>query len=200
MAAKQIWINGENGINTWMCFVKDIELEEAPRRLDAKIAADSKYWLWINGAQAVFEGGVKRGPYRNGTYCDSLDIAGYLKTGRNRIAVLVWYFGDDGFSHVSSGQGGLIFDAESIGAVSDGSWKIRKHPAYVKADKGDEPSNFRLAESNVYFDAARDIGAWYMPGYDVSGWDCADCAENSAWGKLKAYQMYSTDCQRKYRA
>ena len=41
----------------------------------------------------VFEGGLKRGPNPEDTYCDEVDLAPYLKKGKNQVAVLVWYFG-----------------------------------------------------------------------------------------------------------
>ncbi|MDE7045317.1 MAG: hypothetical protein K2O97_09975 [Acetatifactor sp.] len=94
---KWIWKNGEHNENTWMCFVKKVRVEKIPQTAVAKIAVDSKYWLYINGSLAVFEGGVKRGPTRNSTYYDEIDIAGRLRAGENTIAVLVWYFGKNGF-------------------------------------------------------------------------------------------------------
>ena len=70
-----------------------VTLAEVPRTLTAHIAADSKYWLWINGRMVVFEGGLKRGPSPYDTYYDSVEIAPYLTSGENTIAVLVWHFG-----------------------------------------------------------------------------------------------------------
>ena len=157
-----------------MCFVKDIELDAVPKKAAVRIAADSKYWLWINGEMVIFEGGVKRGPSRNGTYSDTVNIAPHLKDGRNRIAALVWYFGDDGFSHLSSKMGGLFFEIGIDGLNSDDTWKAKRHPAYVQAPEVDEPSNFRLAEGNVYFDAAKDMGEWYATDYDISDRGNAD--------------------------
>lgn len=188
--AKWIWKNGENNENTWMNFVKKFDVNKVPQTAIAKIAVDSKYWLYINGTQAVFEGGVKRGPTRTATYYDEVDIAKYLKKDENTIAVLVWYFGKNGFSHLSSGMGGLLFDADINGqaVLSDCSWRVMKNPAYVKPDASDAPSNFRLSESNIYFDAAQDIGGWYLPGYDTSSWDNADMicnANEGAYGILK---------------
>lgn len=189
-SAKWIWKSGENNENTWMCFVKSFPLGEAPSRAMARIAADSKYWLYINGRLAVFEGGIKRGPTRNSTYYDEPDIAEYLREGENTIAVLVWYFGKDGFSHLSGGKGGLLFEAETDGRFvsSDRTWHVRKHPAYVKPDPSDIPANFRLPESNIYFDAAQDMGEWYAADYDVSLWDNADeicSAGEGPYGALK---------------
>ena len=187
---KWIWKNGENGENTWMNFVKKIHLSDTPQTAVTKIAVDSKYWLYINGALAVFEGGIKRGPDKSSTYYDEIDIAQYLKKGENTIAVLVWYFGKSGFSHLSSGMGGLLFEAAIDGEIisSDDSWHVIKNSAYVKPDEFDIPSNFRLPESNIYFDAAQDIGKWYDMDYDTSLWDKADiiCSANEgAYGILK---------------
>lgn len=58
-----------------------------------KIAADSKYWLWINGELVVREGGLKRGPNPKDTYCDILQDVKGLVPRKNIIALLVWYFG-----------------------------------------------------------------------------------------------------------
>ena len=185
MSAKQIWKNGENNENTWMCLVKQTVLDTVPESVVAKIAVDSKYWLYINGETAVFDGGIKRGPSKNGTYYEEVEIGKHLRNGENTIAVLVWYFGKSGFSHLSSGQGGLMLEADTIGISTDETWKIKKHPAYVATDKNDPPTNFRLAEPNLYFDAAKDIGEWYQPGYDTSGWDSADVIGSSTWGTLK---------------
>lgn len=188
---KWIWKSGENNENTWLNFVKKFDLTSVPQTAPAQIAVDSKYWLYINGVLAVFDGGIKRGPTRNSTYYDELDIAKYLKEGENTIAVLVWYFGKSGFSHLSSGMGGLLFAADMDGRIlsSDDSWRVRKNPAYVKPDEFDTPANFRLAESNIYFDAARDIGKWYSPDYDSSLWEKADIvcgAGEGVYGTLKS--------------
>ena len=100
-----------NGVNTWLMFRKDIKVKKLPERVVARVAVDSKYWLWINGQLVVFEGGLKRGPNPNDTYCDEVDLKPYLKKGKNQVAVLVWYFGKHGYSHKSSGQSGLFFEA-----------------------------------------------------------------------------------------
>lgn len=96
--------------NTWLDFQKEFELEKAPAHAMARIAADSKYWLNVNGQLVVFEGSLKRGPNPNDTYYDSVDIAPWLTPGVNNISVSVCYFGRDGFSHKSSGHAGLLFD------------------------------------------------------------------------------------------
>ena len=96
--------------NLWTCYRRSFSLSEKPSFAPTRIAADSKYWLWVNGRLAVFEGGLKRGPNPRDTYYDELDLAPWLQPGKNQIAVLTWYWGRDGFSHKSSGQPGFLFE------------------------------------------------------------------------------------------
>src|SRR5690606_21757966 len=116
--------------NTWIAFRKKITLTEKPAHALTRIAADSKYWLWINGKMVVFEGGLKRGPTPEDTYFDEVDIGPYLKKGDNTIAIQLWYFGKEGFSHKSSGKAGLLVDCREPGVlvISDTSWKAASLP------------------------------------------------------------------------
>ncbi|MDE6490910.1 MAG: glycoside hydrolase, partial [Muribaculaceae bacterium] len=164
VAAAPKWIavaGSENEPNSWYCFQKDLYVAEpVDSGAVVRIACDSKYWLWINGRQVVLEGSVKRGPNPSDTYFDDVDVAPYLRSGSNVVSVLVWYFGKDGFSHKSSGRGALIVDGGSVvpGLDSDASWRGAVHPAYYTPE-GDVP-NYRLPESNIGFDAGRDIAGW----------------------------------------
>jgi len=169
---KANWITetfAQNESNSWFCLRKDFELESVPAVAIAKIAVDSKYWLWVNGEMVLFEGGLKRGPNPMDTYYDEVDIAPFLKNGKNTLAVLAWYFGKDGFSHISSGTFGFLFEciAPEVEILSDRSWKVRRHPAYETCHY--PPPNFRLPESSIRFDARRDLGDWFAPDYDAAG-------------------------------
>ena len=165
----------ESGLtNLWTCFRKTVSLDKKPSKALARIAVDSKYWLWINGKMVIFEGQLKRGPAPNDTYYDTVDLEPYLQKGENTIAVLVWYFGKEAFSHNSSGQSGLVFDAkiDGIPLLSNHSWKARSHPSYG-CTYGTRVSYRMLAESNLYFDARLDLLGWQKPGYDDSKWPAA---------------------------
>lgn len=155
----------------WLAFRKTLAVGEVRQTVKTRIAADSKYWLWINGVLVVFEGQLKRGPTPRDTYCDEVELSPYLKRGANTVAVLVWYFGKNGFSHLSSGQAGLFFEARAgdLSVVSDGTWKAIQHPAYGDTVDGEQP-NFRLPESNILFDARKDVAGWQQPGFDDRAW------------------------------
>lgn len=187
--AKWIW-DKENITkkNVWMCFSKTVNLAAVPDELFAHISADSKYWLYINGETAVYEGSVKRGPTKDSGYYDSIDISPYLKEGENIFCALVWYWDNEkSFSYSGSGQGGFIFEAvnEDIVIISDNSWKVKRHDAYI--DSSLYPPNYRLPEYSIYFDARRDFGNWKIADYDTSSWDNATeyaVGGESAYGKL----------------
>lgn len=186
---KAHWINTEqcqSASNTWLAYRKTVNLTDVPRTLTAHIAADSKYWLWINGQMVVFEGGLKRGPSPYDTYYDSVEIAPYLTTGENTIAVLVWHFGKNGFSHVNSGLAALLFEAVAPGIeiVSDKSWNCRVYDAYQNTEA--PHPNYRLSESNIRFDARRALEGWNQPGYKNSfpGAEIASIVGKAPLGEL----------------
>ncbi|MCS2967245.1 hypothetical protein NXW94_17615 [Bacteroides ovatus] len=103
---------------------------------------------------------MKRGPNPKDTYCDILrDVKG-LVSGRNTIALLVWYFGKDGFSHRNSPTAGVSVDL-TIGKqryISDDSWKVSIHPSFY-IPNGINP-NYRLPESNIGFNAQKEVAFW----------------------------------------
>jgi hypothetical protein len=164
------WIStmeSQSATNSWLAYRKEVDLAAPPSAATARIAVDSKYWVWINEKLVVFEGGLKRGPNPGDTYYDQVDIAPYLKAGRNTVAVLVWYFGKDGFSHKSSGRAGLLFDCQAPGfaLLSDKTWKCQALAAYQTA--GPPLPNFRLPESSILYDARLDPGFWQGNAFDA---------------------------------
>ena len=156
--------------NTWVEFRKEMNISRLQKEVEAKIAADSKYWLYINGEMVVFEGGLKRGPNPRDSYYDVVDLTPYLKKGNNEFRILLWYFGKEGFSHKDSGKSGLIFNAEKIGLVSDSSWESRRLSEYQSAM--DPKPNWRLPESSLRYDAR-------IEGQDA--WSASE--ERGTWGE-----------------
>ena len=82
----------------WQCFHKEFKLRSTDD-VALTIAADTKYWLWVNGELVVREGGLKRGPSPTGSYCDVLTQNLNLRKGENEVAILVQYYGRNSFSH-----------------------------------------------------------------------------------------------------
>jgi hypothetical protein len=184
------WISSnekESEANQWFCFRKTLDIDGRVEKADFYIAVDSKYWLWVNGKPVIFEGGLKRGPNPRDTYVDRIDLAAYLTPGRNTLAILMWYWGKDGYCHKSSGKPGLlaVLDLGKVQVSTDETWKAIVHPAYGPSS---EPyPNYRLPEANIHFDARKDPENWTSPDFPDAGWENAKalgvypCAP---WNKL----------------
>jgi alpha-L-rhamnosidase len=115
-------------------FRKTFDLGAPPIGAPARITADSRYVLWVNGHE------VGRGPARSQPYrqrYDSYDLAPYLSAGRNVIAVLVTYYGRpmsfwQPAPAGSNTDAALVFEAQ-VGdqtIVSDDSWRVQRSAAW----------------------------------------------------------------------
>ncbi len=153
--------------NQWLCYRGTLELEAPPEHVRARIAVDSRYWLWVNGELVVYEGGLKRGPTPRDTYFDELDLGPSLREGENTFAVLVWYFGKQGFSHNDSGRAGLCFELDAPG---EPRWRARRHPAYGDPVPFGPFPNYRLPESDVRYDAREALDGWTSIDFDDRDW------------------------------
>lgn len=179
---KTIWAKSKRRPNCHVVFRKSFDLEDVPAEIVAHIAVDTKYWLYVNGELAVFEGGLFRESIPGAGYADSVDIADYLRQGTNCIAIHVWYFGNEGRNSTDSGCGGLMFQCPSLGIVSDETFKYLIHPAYYNTD---EPNPSGLyAGHNLGFDATKDLPDIYAKEFDDSGWAHAAILDPSSLGAL----------------
>jgi alpha-L-rhamnosidase len=204
--AQWIWQQEDGPSNTWMSFRKTITLNEIPDIVEANIAVDSKFWLWINGELVLFEGGLSRGPSQAGdwdrknkitptnSWFDTVNIQPYLKKGENTIAILVWYWGRETHkgTHIDSSKGGLLFSAE-IGnqqIVSNKTWKAIQHPAY---NNSIAPASKAIVQYSVEFNAQKAMqdwskNAWYSTNFNDANWVFA--AEK---GKLGVAPWYNVE-------
>ena len=172
----------------WQCFRKEFTLL-APRGASLKIAADTKYWLWVNGELVVREGGLKRGPNPTDSYCDVFDEVPNLKVGRNTVALLVQYYGKNSFSHAPSAVPGIWFELDTrFGkVVSDKSWKAMRYDAFwAPADENPHGARqYRLAGANVGYDARKAVD-FASAEVDDSAWSSAVevSREAAEWGEF----------------
>jgi hypothetical protein len=183
------WIGpAASSINLWLCYRKSFSLPSQPASAVARIATDSKYWLWVNGQIAVREGELKRAPNPTDTWYDQVDLAPLLQAGSNTIAVLQWHFGKSGFSHTNSGTAGFVFEMNADGTwmKSDTTWRMITNTAFQLATTVPQP-NGRLSESSLRYDARLDLGAWTNQNFDDSGWSSPTdrgVVGGAPWGKL----------------
>jgi alpha-L-rhamnosidase len=109
-------------------FRKTFELDSVPERVPARVTADSRYVLFVNGRE------VNRGPVRSQPrrlHYDLLDLAPYLETGENVIAVHVKYYGNSKSywmpapATMTLGRGGvLVFEAKLRTEPGEDVWLV----------------------------------------------------------------------------
>ena len=192
--AKWIWGKDNTTMHNWLCLRKKVTLEAVPASVVARVAVDSRYWLWINGKVVIEDGQVKRGPTEEDTYFEYVDITAYLQNGENTVAVLAVYYGDDSkyYNYHSSGKGAFVMEADLGGALlkTDESWKVKTHPAFLnrQALLGEGPSG-RIPEEDNYYDARLETGLenWQAADFDDSAWENAivyGAVGDAPWNKL----------------
>src|SRR3954454_23453946 len=97
-------------------FRKTVALAGVPDRVPARVTADSRYALFVNGQEA-FRGPIRSQPRR--LHYDLFDLAPFLQPGENMIAVYVKYYGTPqaywipAVSNMMLGKTGiLVFEAD----------------------------------------------------------------------------------------
>ena len=173
----------------WQCFHKEFTLRSADN-ISLKIAADTKYWLWVNEELVVREGGLKRGPSPTGSYCDVLTEELNFRKGKNRVVVLVQYYSRNSFSHRVTATPGLYFDLSSSldHIVSNESWSAVRYEAMWQPPMEHNLQGFRkyrVAGANVGYDARKALDL--TRNIDDSSWSKAVVVarEKSDWGELQ---------------
>lgn len=190
-AGKWIWIDGPDAApNSYLYARKTFALTEKPSEAFLKTTADSKYRLFVNGNY------VGKGPVRNPegiVYYDTYDITQHLVKGKNVIAFLVHYIGENTYSYKAR-RAGLLCKAEiKVGdemqtVVTDETWKVRRAEDWTNA--GARLSR-RLGFQEVY-DASSSPGDWRQVKFSERGWQDAVVvgrAPGEPWGDLYAREI-----------
>lgn len=174
-----IWTSSDGPENTWLCLRKKVNLNSTPTYAITKIAAENKYWIYVNDSLVVRDGGLDIRPDFNNTYYDEIDLAPYLKIGDNIIAALVWYKGgEDGYSQKTLGKGGFLFECSLEGTsttsiVSDESWKIMVNSAFGSTSQTQQWSTWKWVAWPISYDAREELTDWRSLGYDDETWSNA---------------------------
>ena len=181
--AKWIWLPSQRTLpNSFVLFLREVELAAAPVSARGWISADSRYQLTVNGRR------VQWGPApcdpRN-VDADPLDLRPYLQPGKNVIGVQVLFYGH-GEGTWPGGKPGLLFNLEITTAdgrrrevVSDRSWA-----AFL--DRAHSPGQYKrwfLRALQEEFDARLHPYGWDGTGFSPDArWVPAqeiDCAPDN---------------------
>jgi len=156
-------------------FRKSFELAAVPKEFIIHISADNRYRFFVNGKAVCF--GPARGDLAHWFY-ESIDIAPFLKPGKNLLAAAVWNFGDDKPWAQFSLKTALIVQGNSAPeqiANTDATWKVVKNKAYssASADAKEALGQFIVVGPCDRLDAARYPWNWETATFKDQNWSKA---------------------------
>lgn len=166
-------------------FRRVLTLDAVPQRVPARLTADSRYVLFVNGTE-VGRGPVRSQPRR--LQHDTYDLAPYLRPGENVIAVLVTYYGhansfwQPAVTYGSLGTDALLVFEARLGdavLVSDAQWRAARSDAWTTF-----PASGIDGIPVEAFDARRLPEGWTGPDVDDSAWTPATVVGVSHMGGL----------------
>lgn len=148
-------------------FRKDINLGAVPSNFVIHVSADQRYKLYVN------DNLVSLGPARNDAKhwnYETLDIAQFLKAGKNVVAAQVWSEGQ--FKPVPNAtiQTGFILmgDGQANVLNTDGSWKCIQDPSYTPLRQ--QVSGYYALGAGEGIDMNLMIADWKDPDNNLEGW------------------------------
>src|SRR5260370_10364810 len=160
---------------TWnrFCYLRrTIELNSVPASAPARVTADSRFVLFVNGVE------IARGPARSvpeRLAWTEIDLAPLLRPGRNTIAALARFYGLPGpwwrpaAPSFLIGFGSFAFASPAIGMMSDASWKGRAAPYRQDVTK----SQALPVPPVEILDGGAVPARWADEDFDDSGWEQA---------------------------
>lgn len=151
---------------------KSFDLANDPEQFIIHITADNRFRLFVNGRHLTE--GPARGDLLHWRF-ETIDIAPFLKSGKNTIAVVFWNFGEHkALSQISNQTAFLMQGNNATEEVvnTDDTWKIVQNKSYQPIPFG--PIAFHgyyVVGPGEKIDASQYLWGWQEPYYDDSNWN-----------------------------
>lgn len=151
-------------------FRKDVDLNAKPNKFVVYVSGDTRYKLYVNGELASL--GPARNDSKHWNY-ETVDLAPYLKAGKNVFAAQVWNEGNftpvpnatmhSGFLMMGEGDAKVVNTDETWKAIQDQSYTpIRQQvPGYYALGAGEQ------------IDMSKTIANWKEADANLSQWQDA---------------------------
>jgi alpha-L-rhamnosidase len=152
-------------------FRKTITLDAKPATFRVHVTADNRYELFVNGTRAAM--GPSRGDLQHWRYA-TVDLAPYLRAGRNTLAAVVWNWGRRAPAAQFSNETGFLIqgEAKTESAVNTPEgWKCLKDAAYAVRTPGRAGLPIgALAGAGESMRGELYPWGWEKPEFDDSKW------------------------------
>ncbi len=150
-------------------FRKEFNLTDKPLHFIIHVSADNRYKLYVNGSL------VSLGPARSEIYhwqYETVDIAPFLKPGKNIIGAIVWQYGEEAPEAQISYRTAFILqgnsERESI-INTNKTWLAVKDQSYSPL-KPDLIYSYYVAGPGEQIDYKLFPSGWNKEGYDAGAW------------------------------
>ncbi len=169
------WIAPENetGMGVYY-FRKKLVLEVAPDQFIIHVSADNRYRLFVNGAPVSW--GPAVGDLLSWNY-ETIDIASFLKTGKNILAAQVWNMGPLRGARQITHKTAFILQGETgmeQVANSNHSWLVKKDEGYHWIPITSEiAGGGYIAGGSDSLDGGLHSWEWNLISFDDSDWKAA---------------------------
>src|SRR5215208_8264511 len=157
-------------------FRRVLDLPARPERFVVHVSADNRYRLYVNGRQV--SSGPQRSDLAHWRY-ETVDLAPYLRAGRNVVAAVVWNWGPHRPVAQFSGRTAFLLqgDGEREAAANTGpEWRVLPDEAYqplpVRA-REDLRYQYYAAPPGEQVDGARYPWGWELAEDSARGWVAA---------------------------
>lgn len=150
-------------------FRKTFELKDKPESFIIHVSADNRYKLYVNGTF------VSLGPARGDVFhwnFETIDIAPYLKAGKNALAAVVWQFGEQRPMAQMTFRTGFILqgNGEKEQVVNTNkSWKGVRNEAYT-IQRPETTYAYYVVGPQETIEAKQYPWAWESTDYDDAHW------------------------------
>ena len=161
-------------------FRKTFDLTSRPEKFVVHVSADNRYKLYVNDSLVSL--GPCRGDLSNWNF-ETVDIARFLKAGRNVLAAVVWNFAQyRPAAQISKGEMAFLLqgnsDAEKI-VNTNNSWKCVQNKAYSRCVKG-RVRGYYAAGPTEQIDVSFYPERWTLADFDDTSWHNAIALEGAA--------------------
>ena len=158
-------------------FRKDVDLATKPDKFTVYVSGDTRYKLYVNGELASL--GPARNDSKHWNY-ETVDLAPYLKVGKNVLAAQVWNEGS--FTPVPNAtmRTGFLMMGEGDAKVvnTDESWKCIQDTAYTPLRQ--TVAGYYALGAGENIDFSKTISDWKEANADLSQWKKANPYELGA--------------------
>jgi alpha-L-rhamnosidase len=175
-------------------FRKTFDLPSRPASFRIHVSADNRYRLFVNGQFVA--AGPAQNDLRNWRF-ETVDLAPYLKPGRNVLAAVVWHGSEFRPMAQISHRAGFILqgDTDAEKAVNTNrEWKGIRNPAYSPIVWRDiDPrlmNQYYVAGETERVDGARFPWGWEQPGFDDSAWAATEPITPGAPYGVESHQKW----------